>query len=60
LIGAKATSNEQLAPLIVQAAAPGAKVVLLQNGLGVEEQLRPALRSDMHLLGGLCFICVNR
>jgi 2-dehydropantoate 2-reductase len=27
---------------------------------GVEEQLRPALRSDMHLLGGLCFICVNR
>lgn len=60
LVGAKATSNDQLAPLIVQAAAPGAKVVLLQNGLGVEEQLRPALRSDMHLLGGLCFICVNR
>ncbi len=60
LVGAKATSNDQLAPLIVQVAAPGAKVVLLQNGLGVEEQLRPALRSDMHLLGGLCFICVNR
>lgn len=60
LIGAKATSNHQLAPLIVQAAVPGAKVVLLQNGLGVEEQLRPALRPDMHLLGGLCFICVNR
>lgn len=34
LIGAKATSNDHLAPLIVQAAAPGAKVVLLQNGLG--------------------------
>ncbi|RCL25956.1 putative 2-dehydropantoate 2-reductase [Pseudomonas sp. AFG_SD02_1510_Pfu_092] len=60
LVGAKATGNGQLAPLIVQAAAPGAKVVLLQNGLGVEQQLRPALRSDMHLLGGLCFICVNR
>lgn len=60
LVGAKATSNDQLAPLIVQAAAPGAKVILLQNGLGVEAQLRPALRSDMHLLGGLCFICVNR
>lgn len=60
LVGAKATSNAELAPLIVQAAAPGAKVVLLQNGLGVEEQLRPALRSDLHLLGGLCFICVNR
>ncbi|WP_194790644.1 putative 2-dehydropantoate 2-reductase [Pseudomonas sp. UFMG81] len=60
LVGAKATSNAELAPLIVQAASPGAKVVLLQNGLGVEEQLRPALRPDLHLLGGLCFICVNR
>ncbi|QXI41949.1 putative 2-dehydropantoate 2-reductase [Pseudomonas wayambapalatensis] len=60
LIGTKATSNAELAPLIVQAGAPGAKVVLLQNGLGVEEQLRGALRDDMHLLGGLCFICVNR
>lgn len=60
LVGAKATSNRELAPLIIQAAAPGAKVVLLQNGLGVEAQLRPSLRADMHLLGGLCFICVNR
>lgn len=60
LIGTKATSNAELAPLIVQAAAPGARVVLLQNGLGVEEQLLGALRDDMHLLGGLCFICVNR
>lgn len=60
LVGAKATSNAELAPLIAQAAAPGAKVVLLQNGLGVEDQLRPALPDDLHLLGGLCFICVNR
>ncbi|MFB4393530.1 MULTISPECIES: putative 2-dehydropantoate 2-reductase [unclassified Pseudomonas] len=60
LVGTKATSNVEVAPLIVQACAPGAKVVLLQNGLGVEEQLRPALRADLHLLGGLCFICVNR
>ncbi|WP_028694398.1 putative 2-dehydropantoate 2-reductase [Pseudomonas cremoricolorata] len=60
LVGAKATSNAELAPLLVQAAAPGAKVLLLQNGLGMEDQLRPALRDDMHLLGGLCFICVHR
>ncbi|NIE77830.1 putative 2-dehydropantoate 2-reductase [Pantoea sp. Ap-967] len=60
LVGAKATSNAELAPLINQAAAADAKVVLLQNGLGVEQQLRPRLRSDLHLLGGLCFICVNR
>lgn len=60
LVGAKTTSNAELAPLIEQAAAPQARVVLLQNGLGVEEQLRPALPADLHLLGGLCFICVNR
>jgi len=60
LVGAKATRNAELAPLIAMAAAPDAKVVLLQNGLGVEEQLRPALPGNLHLLGGLCFICVNR
>ena len=32
LVGAKTTSNAELAPLLVQIAAPGAKVVLLQNG----------------------------
>jgi 2-dehydropantoate 2-reductase len=60
LVGAKATDNTELAPLIVQAAASDAKVVVLQNGLGVEEQLRAALPGNLHLLGGLCFICVNR
>lgn len=60
LIGAKATSNADLAPLIARAAAPGAKVVLLQNGMGAEEALRPLLPDSLHLLGGLCFICVHR
>ena len=60
LVGAKSTSNRQLAPLIVEAAAEGAKVVVLQNGLGVEDDLREALPEHIHLLGGLCFICVHR
>jgi 2-dehydropantoate 2-reductase len=60
LVGAKTTSNSALAPLIIQAAAEGAKVVLLQNGLAVEEHLRPLLPASLHLLGGLCFICVHR
>ncbi|TWC18953.1 MULTISPECIES: putative 2-dehydropantoate 2-reductase [unclassified Pseudomonas] len=60
LVGAKTTSNADLAPAIVQAAADGAKVVLLQNGLDVEEALRPLLPESMHLLGGLCLICVHR
>ena len=60
LVGAKTTSNAELAPVIAQMAAPGARVVLLQNGLAVEEQLRPLLSDSLHLLGGLCFICTHR
>lgn len=60
LVGAKTTSNASLAPLIAQAAAQGAKVLLLQNGLAVEDELRSLLPDHLHLLGGLCFICVHR
>lgn len=60
LVGAKSTSNQDLAPLIAHAAADDAKVVVLQNGLGVEDALRQTLSPNLHLLGGLCFICVHR
>jgi len=60
LVGAKTTSNAGLAPAIIQAAAPNAKVLLLQNGLDVEDGLRALLPDSLHLLGGLCLICVHR
>ncbi|SER24359.1 ketopantoate reductase [Pseudomonas sp. NFACC02] len=60
LVGAKTTGNDGVAPAIIQAAAPGAKVLMLQNGLGVEDDLRAFLPDSLHLLGGLCFICVHR
>lgn len=60
LVAAKTTSNAELAPLISQAAAPGAKVVLMQNGLDVEDELRPLLPESLHLLGGLCYIYAHR
>jgi len=60
LVGAKTTSNADLAPAILQAAAPNAKVLLLQNGLDVEDSLRELLPGSLHLLGGLCYICVHR
>jgi 2-dehydropantoate 2-reductase len=60
LIGAKTTSNAKLAPLISQAATPGAKVLLMQNGLAVEDELRPLLPDSLHLLGGLCNIFAHR
>jgi 2-dehydropantoate 2-reductase len=60
LVGAKTTSNADLAPAIIQASAEGAKVLLLQNGLDVEDDLRPLLPDSLHLLGGLCLVCVHR
>lgn len=60
LVGAKTTSNAELAPIVARAAAPGAKVLLLQNGLAVEEGMRVLLPESLHLLGGLCYICVHR
>jgi 2-dehydropantoate 2-reductase len=60
LVGAKTTSNADLAPTIRQVAAPGAKVLLMQNGLDVEDSLREWLPDSLHLLGGLCYICVHR
>jgi 2-dehydropantoate 2-reductase len=60
LVGAKTTSNAGLAPAIVQAAKADAKVLVLQNGLDVEDSLRELLPDSLHLLGGLCLICVHR
>jgi 2-dehydropantoate 2-reductase len=60
LVAAKTTSNASLAPAIAQAAAPGARVVLLQNGLGVEDGMRALLPDTLHLLGGICIISVHR
>ena len=58
LVAAKTTGDVSAA--IVQAAAPDAKVLMLQNGLGVEDELRALLPDSLHLLGGLCLICVHR
>ncbi|HDZ57489.1 MAG TPA: putative 2-dehydropantoate 2-reductase [Pseudomonas xinjiangensis] len=60
LVGAKSTTNPELAPVIAQAAADGAKVILLQNGLNNEQHLRPLLPDTIHLIGGLCYVCLFR
>ncbi len=60
LVGAKATTNLELAPILARAAAPGARIILLQNGLKNEEYLRPHLPDNVHLIGGLCYVCLFR
>lgn len=59
LIGLKATANDQFPKLLPPLTGPRTAVVTLQNGLGNEEQLAK-LFPPTQILGGLCFVCLNR
>ena len=58
-IGLKTTANNQLKQLITPLVDSHTMVVTLQNGLGNEEKLAEFL-SAKNILGGLCFVCLNR
>jgi 2-dehydropantoate 2-reductase len=55
----KATANDQFPKLLPPLVGPHTAVVTLQNGLGNEEDLA-ALFPSTQILGGLCFVCLNR
>jgi len=59
LIGLKTTANDQFPKLLPPLVDAHTAVVTLQNGLGNEEQLA-ALFPRTQVLGGLCFVCLNR
>jgi 2-dehydropantoate 2-reductase len=59
LVGLKTTANDRFPELIPPLVGPGTAVMTLQNGLGNEEQLA-ALSGAERILGGLCFVCLNR
>ncbi|MGO9202783.1 MAG: 2-dehydropantoate 2-reductase [Limisphaerales bacterium] len=59
LIGLKTTANDQLCRLLPPLVGPETAVLTLQNGLGNEEQLARLVRLEQ-ILGGLCFVCLNR
>ena len=59
LIGLKTTANGAFPRLLPPLAGQGSLVLTLQNGLGNEEQLA-ALLGPENILGGLCFVCLNR
>lgn len=60
LVTTKTTANAQVAELLKRLPTPVAKVVLLQNGYGNEDQMRALLPARMSLFAGLCFIQVRR
>lgn len=59
LIGLKTTANDQFARLLPPLIGPQSAVLTLQNGLGNEEALARLFPAEQ-VLGGLCFVCLNR
>src|SRR5437660_8338402 len=59
LIAVKATSNADLVDLVPPLLHQRTALLTLQNGLGNEEFLAAHFGAE-RMLGGLCFICLNR
>ena len=59
IVGLKTTANGEFARLVTPLVAHHTAVLTLQNGLGNEAQLA-ALFGTEKILGGLCFVCLNR
>lgn len=59
VIGLKTTANHLLPSLLPGLVGPQTLLLTLQNGLGNEECLA-RLFGPGHVLGGLCFVCLNR
>jgi 2-dehydropantoate 2-reductase len=59
LIGLKTTANDQLGRLLTPLVGPSTVILTLQNGLGNEELLAELFGAEK-IMGGLCFVCLNR
>jgi len=59
LVALKTTANDQFPKLLPPLVGPKTAVLTLQNGLGNEEAL-VKLFSTEQVMGGLCFVCLNR
>lgn len=59
IVAWKATANDQLAAVLPPLLHPQTQVLTLQNGLGNCELLAEIVGPE-RVLGGLCFICINR
>ena len=59
LIALKTTGNDRLKKLIAPLVKPGTALLILQNGLGMEEEIRSWFPRNP-VLGGMCFICSRK
>jgi 2-dehydropantoate 2-reductase len=59
IIGLKATANKEFTNIVTPLIGKETWLLTLQNGLGNEELLAETFKTD-RVLGGLCFVCLNR
>lgn len=59
IVALKTTANDQFQNLLPPLVSPKTAILTLQNGLGNEEQLARLFHPEQ-ILGGLCFVCLNR
>lgn len=59
VVAIKSTENAALPFLLPPALGPGTIVLVLQNGLGVDDQAAAVVGAG-RVLGGLCFLCSNK
>src|SRR3569623_419878 len=59
VIALKTTANDQFPKLLPPLVNSGTIVLMFQNGLGNEEALANLFRPEQ-IMGGLCFVCLNR
>ncbi len=59
IVALKTTANDQFPRLLPPLVGPRTAILTLQNGLGNEAKLSGLFPSEQ-ILGGLCFVCLNR
>ena len=59
VVALKTTANSQFAALLPSLVGPDTAILTLQNGLGNEDLLARCFAPEQ-ILGGLCFVCLNR
>lgn len=59
VVALKTTQNDLLPQLLPPVIKDGGVVLVLQNGLGIEEEVTQIV-DNVHVIGGLCFLCSNK
>ena len=59
IVGLKTTENDRLPDLLSQSTRGGGRVLVLQNGLGIEEAAANVVGPD-RVMTGCCFLCSNK